>query len=174
MLVPHDRMVGNKRRGTMRVLGIGTDLVYMPRVVELLRRMPAGSGAHARFAGKFMHARERAGALGAKDQARYVAGVWAAKEALYKAVAGADAPPAATLYRACYKEADAVGRPTLQVDAGELQRAGHMRFWEERLAGTRFLLSVSHDEDYLVAFVCHVADETFRAPDERQRITKNS
>ncbi|AET38141.1 holo-[acyl-carrier-protein] synthase Ecym_2409 [Eremothecium cymbalariae DBVPG len=176
------------------LLGIGTDVVRVSRFLRLMEKYSskqqqlsdqrAGRNGFERFTKKFMHPYEvkqfygevveaattasgRCSSVQQMRNARYLAGIWATKEAIYKAlVSGLQRPnalPAASaIYKQFYKSNDAVtGCPVINVDVGGFREtAGLERFWNMHVKGSRFLLSVSHDGDYVVTFVCQVKDET--------------
>ncbi|SCU95582.1 LAME_0F12662g1_1 [Lachancea meyersii CBS 8951] len=166
------RLVSFKCPGstTANVLGIGTDIVYLPRFAKLVSDDASARKARTnnRILGKFMHATELSKLQCMRQNNRpdtalvqYVAGVWATKEAVYKCFASSsntsiiELPPAKTIYtRFCYKTNDSKGIPKLVFDQ---ELAGvYPEFVKAYIDNTKFLLSISHDADYLVSYVCHV------------------
>lgn len=67
------------------IVGVGLDLVDIPRVAELLASKGARAEARLFTAGELAYARARA------EPARHLAARFAAKEAAFKALAGSDA-----------------------------------------------------------------------------------
>lgn len=127
------------------ILGVGHDLAYVPRFVTLLRTR--SDRRVARLAQRILHPRAElpvfaavAAGTGQAAAARYLANAWACKEALFKSLSAAD-------QRACrfndwYKSHTAEGRPTIQCDE-----------YAKAHPAEQFHLSVSHDGDYLSAFI---------------------
>lgn len=110
------------------VRGLGVDVVLVLRIAGVLRRHGP------RFAKRVLHASERQVYEGLPAAARpqYVAGCWATKEAVFKSLDNAEQR---TFAMAKYYKYAENGRPAVGPDAD------------------RFLLSVSHDTDVLVATV---------------------
>ncbi|QLL30950.1 hypothetical protein HG536_0A07650 [Torulaspora globosa] len=163
-----------------RVLGIGTDIVHLSRFSKLLQKYPLSvasaseQGTFIKIAKKFMHSREIANLQllvsetnNDKHTATYIAGIWAIKESVLKAfssfVPGPEMPTAQCIYtRLIYKEKKSSGRPILRFDEQFLATASdsELQFYHKyiKTPKTRPIVSISHDEDYLVTFVCLVED----------------
>lgn len=113
------------------VLGIGVDLVKVSRIATLV------SGRHStHFLQRVLHPSELAvlRTLDELSHSQYVAGCWAAKEAVYKTL---DAPAQRAFeFRKWYRYA-VNGRPAIALDG----------------VTDEFLLSISHDDGMLVATV---------------------
>ncbi|SCU82665.1 LADA_0C07140g1_1 [Lachancea dasiensis] len=148
------------------VLGIGTDVVYLPRFKNLISKYGSsedGKRLH-RLLGKFMHNRELSefqelvnGGKYGLPLVHYIAGIWATKEAVYKALASRQVacamPPAQTIYtKLLYKTNDAKGVPRIEIDHSLTVQ--YPKFIQDSILNTKFLVSLSHDEDYLVSYVC--------------------
>ncbi|GAV54978.1 hypothetical protein ZYGR_0AS03010 [Zygosaccharomyces rouxii] len=153
-----------------RILGIGTDIVFTPRIYGLLKRFPPNGSGFRRLTAKFMHQHELQELQLLIDQKRdpttYVAGVWATKECVWKALASfVDPkliPPAMSVYtRLCYKTKGPGGAPILVFDSNfPITTPLHSLFYREVIYKRRLeaLLSISHDKDYLVAFMMMLED----------------
>ncbi|KAI9067626.1 4'-phosphopantetheinyl transferase [Trametes sanguinea] len=124
----------------MGILGIGVDIVHMPRIVRLMdRRSPA------RFAQRILSTKElcvwHAIPLAEETRrTRYLAVRWAVKEAAYKAVYPA-ARPTWKDFTFHSLSSDPLRKPTLE--------------YHSRSPNTpwSFHVSVSHDGDYVFATV---------------------
>lgn len=123
------------------VVGIGNDVVYIPRVQGVLAKFPV------RFPQKILSGQERAllpVAGGARGQTQFIAGRWAAKEALAKALGrGWRAPLRWHGVSVCR---DNLGKPYFNFSADlqtYLQQAG--------IAAHH--VSIAHDGDYALATV---------------------
>ncbi|CAR22748.1 ACPS domain-containing protein [Lachancea thermotolerans] len=150
------------------MLGIGTDIVYLPRFAKIVEKhAPVGqSTTFRKIATKFMHPEEvrhlyQMLQLGYNSPSvvRYLAGVWATKEAIFKSLAAQrlEIPllPAQKIYtQVFYKTNEQDGAPRVEFDSS-IERL-HPEFARAYIANTRFVLSIAHDEDYLVSFVCHI------------------
>ncbi|SCU84647.1 LADA_0D02960g1_1 [Lachancea dasiensis] len=148
------------------VLGIGTDVVYLPRFQRLILKYGSpGDGKRLdRIMSKFMHARELSryqellqNHKSSLPLIHYAAGVWATKEAIYKTLASQVPvnmmPPAQTIYtKLCYKLNGSTGAPKIEIDDTLMTK--YPKFMLENIINTKFLVSLSHDEKYLVSFVC--------------------
>ena len=147
------------------VLGIGTDLVYLPRFTRLLEKMSSFEHKERfhKILRKFMHPRE----ILCFDQMRqrdasptalsnYAAGIWATKEAVFKSLVAQKndvvLPPAQFIYtKMCFKSNDTNGAPYLEID--KEQTLLRPEFEKAYIRNSKFLLSISHDGDYLVSYV---------------------
>ncbi|CAR28572.1 hypothetical protein ZYGR_0S02050 [Zygosaccharomyces rouxii] len=153
-----------------RVLGIGTDIVFTPRISHLLQRFPPNGSGFKRLTTKFMHQHEleelQLLLYQKKDPTTYLAGVWATKECVWKAMTSfVDPklmPPAISVYtRLCYKTKGPRGSPFLVFDSNFPQTTPlHSLFYNEVIYKRKIkaLLSISHDKDYLVAFMTMLED----------------
>lgn len=142
----------------MSVLGVGCDVVHLPRMHRLLTKYDAGSRGFQRVVSKFMHPTERIalgvdGASLSAGQIRYIAGTWALKEAALKALHCAAPlhtvlPPAMFIYtKLLYRQRRSNGVPQLLLD-NEALRLDQLQF----LRQAKFLSTLSHDNEYLVAY----------------------
>ncbi len=123
----------------MSVLGLGTDIVAVERISQVLDRHGE------RFLARCFQQdeRERIKSRTGSDQAAMAAGRWAAKEAFLKALGGAIAH---IPYQDISVIRQAGGAPRLEVSglaAEELAKRG----------GQRLHLSISHERRYAVATV---------------------
>lgn len=164
-----------------RILGIGTDVVHISRFSKLLQKYPVSlananeQGSFIKIARKFMHPREITSLQhlvsennNDRHTATYVAGIWAIKESVLKAfscfVPDPEMPTAQSIYtKLIYKEKKSSGRPILQFDEQfpAIASDSELKFYHKYIKspGTRPMVSISHDEDYLVSFVCLVAGD---------------
>lgn len=163
-----------------RLLGIGTDIVYLPRFVQLLQKHPLAVGSNQssfiKIARKFMHPYEIAKmqALAAEHAdnmptVTYIAGIWAIKEAVLKAfssfVPTSEMPTAQSIYtRLTYRDRKDSGQPLLQFDEQFPVTAtspSEVNFYYRYVKNqrTQTLVSISHDKEYLVSFVSLVSEE---------------
>jgi holo-[acyl-carrier protein] synthase len=118
------------------IYGVGTDIVQIARMRSALERHGEA------FAARILADGERAEWLAARDQARFLAKRFAAKEAFGKAL-GIGVTPPATL-RAVSVQHDEHGKPCFAYD-GTL--VTHMRS-----NGLFAHLSLTDEKDYVVAF----------------------
>ncbi|QLQ81445.1 hypothetical protein HG537_0F02060 [Torulaspora globosa] len=160
-----------------RILGIGTDIVHLSRFSKLLQKYPLSANPNdqdtlIKIARKFMHSREItklqlivAGNNNDKHTATYIAGIWAIKESILKAfssfVPSSEMPTAQCIYtKLIYKEKKSNGQPILQFDKQfpSIVSDSELKFYDKyiKTPGTRPMVSISHDGDYLVSFVCLV------------------
>lgn len=167
-------------KSSNRLLGIGTDIVYLPRFYKLLQKYPLQYGINGnptfyKLANKFMHPFEIAKlkTLIADDThtaaqvCTYVGGVWAVKESVIKALAcfvpPHKMPPAQRVYtKLLYKTNDSNNIPIVRLD-NKFPLSGSQscaQFYHEYIEtpSTKVLISISHDQDYLVAFACLVKE----------------
>lgn len=152
------------------VLGIGTDIVYLPRIRNLIATHKFL--VHDRIPKKFMHEMEIShmktvyegleNSVQARRMTNYIAGIWSIKESFLKAlnhyVPQDIMPPAQTLYtKAVYKDNNDAGTPRLIIDPEFGKKyPGHREFATIYLDPTKveILVSVSHDGDYLQTMLC--------------------
>ena len=117
--------------------GIGTDIVSVQRIGQLLSRHPERGAAH------LLHPAEQLEAQKSAAPDRFVAKRFAAKEALSKALGtGLRAP---VLLPAICVEHDTMGKPYFSFNA-ELSEGIHQRSLQVHL-------SISDEVDHAVAFV---------------------
>jgi len=110
------------------ILGVGIDLVEIDRIGAALARHGAG------FLGRILHPREDSGRAATREGPSYVAGLFAAKEAVMKALgtgmAGAPFRDIAILR-------NAAGQPRVHLEGAALEAA-------RRLGATRWHVSITH------------------------------
>ncbi len=128
------------------IVTVGTDLVHIPTLVELLADRASAFASKTFTEGELSYA--NAAASGHPEA--HLAARFAAKEATLKALDHAAAirqldPPSISL-RAIEVLRDERGRPSLALH----EAAAH---FAERVGVERLQLSLSHDGDYAVAFV---------------------
>lgn len=158
------------------VLAVGTDIVYIPRLEKmLLRNEPQRLNKIMR---KFMHQREIeqfhyiALRQNIRSQATYLSGIWAIKESLFKCLPNEKSrPPAIHIYtRLGYKSKNDQGQPKFNLDMSRFITPSTQEYWNKYIKSTRFILSLSHDQDYLVCFMMHV----HKAQDDCQKVLKST
>lgn len=170
-----------------RLLGVGTDIVYLPRFTKLLQRYPLQGSiekkhSFIRIARKFMHPTEiiqmnslqatsKRSSMATDSVITYVAGIWAIKESIFKAfssfVPSCEMPPAQSIYtKLVYKQNSSGKLPHVRFDDQFSIKASPFDFeFYKRYIGapsTEALVSISHDGDYLVAFTCLVEGKQAR------------
>lgn len=141
------------------VRSVGTDIVHVPRIDKILRNN--SETRLQRILRKFMHPkelqrfRELQKTQPLKAQSLYVAGVWATKESLLKSLPSSqDKPPAIHIYtRLAYKYNDITGRPILKLDKNSFITSSTKDYWDQHLKSSQYIISLSHDQDYLVCFL---------------------
>lgn len=169
-----------------KTLGIGTDIIHLPRFKRLLEKYPLRTGidepkSFLRIAKKFMHPHEltklQAMAHKPYDEthvAIYTAGIWGIKESVLKALAcyvpSDEMPTAQCVYtRLVYRSSSRGQRPTIQFDDTFRSKASHSdaAFYDRYIdtLSTKPLVSISHDGDYLVTFACLVEGEEDKTGD---------
>jgi holo-[acyl-carrier protein] synthase len=117
------------------IVGIGTDVVGVPRFAAILMRTPG-------FAERVFTDAERVSASGGTRSPVSLAARFAAKEAAAKALG----VPRAAQFRDCEVVVDGTGRPSLRV-TGALGDAA------EQLGVTAWHVSLTHDADLAAAIV---------------------
>ncbi|CAG98308.1 holo-[acyl-carrier-protein] synthase [Kluyveromyces lactis] len=148
------------------VISAATDIVFLPRVEKLLQRN-SSSRLH-RILKKFMHPYEikqfetlvNSGSS-LKHKSIYIAGVWASKESLFKTLPhSSDRPSAIDIYtKLAFKSNDPDGKPNLNLDQKRFSTGEHnITYWNEYLHSTRYEISISHDQDYLICILLHLRD----------------
>ncbi len=119
------------------ILGLGVDLVHIPRLRRLVERWgPAGLE-------RLFHPREIRSAMKTRKPCYHLAGRFAAREALVKAMTGM---PEGARWRDLCVERVGAGPPTLLLSGAWELRAREMRV-------QRIDLSLSHAGEYAVAAV---------------------
>lgn len=138
------------------MIAVGCDIVYLPRVARLVSRYPPGCTGFNRLISKFMHEKEikHVKSLDNKALISYIAGTWALKEAGLKAIhSGVPVPvppPAIHIYtKLLYRSRNLHGGPVLNIDMQALDLKSPC---EKYLSQCEFLSSISHDQDYLMAY----------------------
>ncbi|KAL1674213.1 4'-phosphopantetheinyl transferase superfamily [Schizophyllum commune] len=122
----------------MAILGIGVDLVHLPRIAAALSRHPSRFPARILSPSELSDWRQYASATAA-ERVRFLAVRWAVKEAAYKALSAAYRP---VWHELTYTHGPA-GRPMLQYQPKEAPTP--------RLKALH--TSVSHDGEYAIANV---------------------
>lgn len=121
----------------MNLLGIGVDLVYLPRIEKIYSAYPK------RFLEKVFHPKEVSLALKRKDTPVYLASCFAAKEAFYKALGG---------YQPfVWQEISLLRDPQTKKPFIEIEGRA-LEVFRER-GGKDCLVSLSHEKDYVVCMV---------------------
>lgn len=122
----------------MKILGIGTDIVEIPRIEALLARHPE------RFVARILHPQERQRFAVVSNKAAWLAKRFATKEAVAKAFGtgmGKDVQ-----WQEIETTHDARGKPFIQLHGTTLATA-------QALGVTACELSVADERSYAVAFV---------------------
>ncbi|TFY72494.1 hypothetical protein EVG20_g494 [Dentipellis fragilis] len=124
----------------MGILGIGTDLVHIPRIAALLVRQP--HRLPRRVLSPFEHPLWHA-LQSSEQRVRFVAVRWAVKEAAYKALYPTFIP---TWKELSYlpPPSDTRGKPSLLFLPSSDRKASH---------GVKLHVSVTHDGEYAIASV---------------------
>lgn len=165
-----------------KTLGIGTDIVHLPRFKRLLQKYPLRPNHEMqpfmKIARKYMHPYEMnkiQAIANEPDSATrlviYAAGIWGIKESVLKAlscfVPAEDMPTAQSIYtKLIFKSSISGEKPLLQFDdtyraiATKQEAIFYKRYIEAPL--TQPLVSISHDGDYLVTFACLVEGDRYR------------
>ncbi|KAF8591972.1 4'-phosphopantetheinyl transferase [Ramaria rubella] len=121
----------------MTILGVGTDVLYLPRMAALVKRRSAG-----RLASRILCEREHGHWVSLQnhnDQLRFLAVRWCVKEAAYKAL-----QPDLALG---WKDISFLKDPILT------NRKPVLHMIRECTWTVKFHASVSHDGDYVIAMV---------------------
>ncbi|GAX68713.1 holo-[acyl-carrier-protein] synthase [Saccharomyces cerevisiae] len=155
-----------------KIAGVGVDIVYLPRFAHILEKYspfdPCGRSTLNKITRKFMHEKERFHFSNLLIEENcltprlheYIAGVWALKECSLKAlcccVSKHDLPPAQVLYAGMlYKTQTDTGVPQLEFDKmfgkkyPKYQQLS--KNYDSLFSTHEFLVSLSHDKDYLIA-----------------------
>jgi len=120
----------------MQPLGVGLDLVYVPRLKNLIERF------QTRFLTRLFTEEEIAYALKKRDPTYALASAFAVKEAFYKALGGYPS----FRFKEISLHRTPEGRPWVKL-TGEAKKV-----FKER-GGEKIHLSLSHDGDYTIAIV---------------------
>ena len=119
------------------MIGIGTDILLVKRIEEVVARQGQ------RFVDRILAPLERLEYKVSAQQARLLAKRFAAKEAVVKAL-GTGIGNGVSWQDICI-EHDALGAPLVTLSGGASTRAAE-------LGGSRVLLSLADEKDYVVAF----------------------
>lgn len=157
----------------MNVLGIGTDIVHLPRIARIIAKYGPSSGSSSlyRITKKFMAEPERLkfqtlltesnSDLNIQKAVRYMAGVWATKESLLKAlscyVPVSELPPAQTVYSKLFCKTNlSSGVPIVQILGDFPVRCPEYNdfYYNYIFRNLEALISISHDRDYLICYSC--------------------
>ncbi|EJS41409.1 ppt2p [Saccharomyces arboricola H-6] len=155
-----------------KIIGVGVDIVYLPRFAHLLKKYPPldprGRLTFDKITQKFMHEKEKShlNNLLIEEQNvsprlhKYIAGIWALKECSLKAlcchISKHDLPPAQVIYAGMlYKTQNGTGVPKLEFDKmSEQKYPKYKQFFKNYgslFSKHEFIVSLSHDKDYLIA-----------------------
>ena len=157
----------------MNVVGIGTDIVHLPRIARIIAKYGRSSGSSSmyRITKKFMAGPERLrfqtlltennSELDMRNAVRYMAGVWATKESLLKAlscyVPVSELPPAQTIYSKLFcKKNLSSGVPIVQILEDFPTKCPEYKdfYYNYIFHDLEALISISHDQDYLICYSC--------------------
>lgn len=157
-----------------KIVGVGVDIVHLPRFARLLEKYsplsPVASSTFKKITQKFMLERERAHLeISSPKNNIWVQActntsrvIWALKECSLKAlcchISKHDLPPAQVVYsRMLYKTQNSAGVPKLEYDKMFEQEYSKYRQFSKNYGSFfsthEFLVSLSHDKDYLIAMV---------------------
>lgn len=153
------------------VLGIGTDIVYIPRIIGLLKRHHVSGDYRKlkRVTNKFMTITEQERFFNLlqktdsidsnKQLINYTAGVWATKESLLKALSSyvvpEELPPAQTIYSKLFTKTNSdSGIPNINIESDFPEAcSAHRQFYKKYIKNQiKIDISISHDHDYLISF----------------------
>ncbi|CAL9734892.1 mitochondrial holo-[acyl-carrier-protein] synthase [Monosporozyma servazzii] len=157
------------------IKGIGVDIVHLPRVFKLIDKYAGKRKTLQAIAGKVMCSKEQThfyqlmnlwdnGSNERQKCTRYMAGIWATKEATYKCMSNfipsQQMLPAQTIYtQLLYKNNNPLtGAP--QVDLLTQLNPQYQKFYEKYLHDSKIMLSISHDGDYLISYSAIVSNVT--------------
>ncbi|WP_244960115.1 holo-ACP synthase [Actinomyces faecalis] len=152
-----------------QVLGVGTDLVHVPTLAAQLTQPGTVLAERAFTARERREVLRRAQETGS-DEAEHLAARWAAKEACVKAwsqaactVAGRAVAPVLAPEEVDWREIEVLSdrwhRPVLRL-TGEVSRAMAASVSSAEGKGPRWLVSLTHDEDWAGAVVLALARGT--------------
>ena len=127
----------------MKIIGIGTDITEISRIEKMVEKHTE------HFLNRVYTAEERQYSLGKKRQGEHLAGRWAAKEAVLKAIG------TGWTGRITWQDVEVCnevnGAPKIKL-TGE---AGHIA---DTLGIRNVLITISHSNEYAVAFAVAVGD----------------
>jgi len=133
----------------MQVLGLGTDITEIPRIADMLEK----HGEH--FLERVFTPTEVEYCIGRKAQAQHLAGRWAAKEAVMKALGTGFSER--VVFRDIEIQTLISGAPIIVLHEGAKAAA-------ECLGITRILISISHGHEYATATAIALRDEPHDTP----------
>ncbi|KAF8514511.1 4'-phosphopantetheinyl transferase [Gautieria morchelliformis] len=119
------------------IIGIGTDILFLPRIVSLVKRRSA-----ERFATRILSEEEHdqwRSLRNSAERLRYLAVRWAVKEAAYKALQ----PEVELKWK----------NMSFMKCSASTSRKPVLRVAQELTLGVKFHASVSHDGDHAIAMV---------------------
>ncbi|KAF3994074.1 hypothetical protein FT663_00094 [Candidozyma haemuli var. vulneris] len=122
------------------ILGLGVDLVHLSRFTRLLSK---GEPFVKRLCGRILHPNElsQLPSLNTSAATRYLAGSWAAKEAVFKTL-------------------DERDQQTFQFNQWYKYKVGNRPAIASDTTKDSFMLSISHDNDMLIATVLRQSKTT--------------
>lgn len=130
----------------MTVLGLGCDVLKIPRMTALVKRQGLSSNVLSRFSRRILHPVELQKFEQLRDQqdidsiVRLLSGSWCLKEAVYKSLSQKE--QTSFRFGEWYKSNDPTGRPCIASDK-----------YKQQHPGEQFLTSMSHDTDIIMATV---------------------
>ena len=127
----------------MEILGLGTDIVEIPRIAQMLEK----HGEH--FLERVFTAAEAEYCMGRKAQSQHLAGRWAAKEAVMKALGTGFSEGVG--FADIEVQTQLNGAPKIVLHAGA-------RLAAEKQGITRVLISLSHGHEYATATAIAISD----------------
>ncbi|CCH59228.1 hypothetical protein TBLA_0B03900 [Henningerozyma blattae CBS 6284] len=164
-------------QGFSTIYSIGNDVVKLPRISKLLAQYPLDQKngklenqiTFQRIASKFMHPIEYSNIDKHQNNlVTYIGGIWATKEAIFKALSGfvpkKDLPPAQTIYTGLFYKINSIenGAPFVIFDDTFKSKYPQFQlFYNTYIQDTNLkaLLSIAHDGDYLFANSMLVKDK---------------
>lgn len=120
----------------MNIIGIGIDLVYIPKI----QRLTTSYGN--RFLKRVFTLEELNFAFQKNNTYNHLSSAFAAKEAFFKAIGGYSP----FILREISLVRDSTGKPTLNL-------YGKAREVFERLGGKKILVSISHEREYTICVI---------------------
>lgn len=134
----------------MHIRGIGVDLVQISRFTAILSKHGVDSGYSRRFVRRVLHPKELPLFAALADElldhsVRYIAGSWAAKEAVFKTLDSTE--QARFQFKDWYRTSNTC-KPGIERDPSSHDPSSH-----DPSSHDQFLLSISHDGGMLVATV---------------------
>lgn len=154
------------------IKGIGVDIVHLPRIFKLIDKYAGKRKTLQAITGKVMCSKEQShfhqlmdlwdnGSNEQQRCTRYMAGIWATKEATYKCMSSfipsQEMLPAQTVYTQLLhkKNNPLTGAP--HVDILTQVKPQYQLFYDKYLHDSKILLSISHDGDYLISYATIVS-----------------